>query len=174
MDDPYLKKSFGILLALLVLLLLFIYNDANKDAERRERSELYMLDIIGAGVEDHLSTGGQVPTNWLELSNVINWEVVAKFSDGKITPKATELYAVLARPVAFNSYVATGSVFLVRSQPFRREGRPLGRWVLVGASNRVARIWMGEKGLMPEIRAQIGSEKDKKLGKSKGAEIVRF
>jgi hypothetical protein len=112
-----------------------------------------MLDLIRAGVLQQLSAGAKIPTDWLAISNMVNWEAVTNMSQPGIP--ATERYTPLKDPVPFTHALTTGSVFLVRSKPQSWPGLPFGRWVLVGSTNRVSRVWIPENALMPNIRSQV-------------------
>jgi hypothetical protein len=115
-----------------------------------------MLDFVGFGVAEHLNRGGQIPADWLDLSNAVTRSLGVGDSQTSRVPFIAERYTVLARPVAFSNALYRGSIFLVRSKP-QGWGSHSGRWVLIGSSNRVSRTWIGEKYLMPEIRSQVNN-----------------
>jgi hypothetical protein len=152
-------KRLHIVLATVVFsLLCFAVISALRDsAEKRGRAELYMLDTIRTGVLGHLNNGGAIPNSWSVVSNAVNWTLVVGIAQHNSLPPATEMYTILARPVAFSNVLYRGSIFLVRSKP-QGWGSHSGRWILIGSSNRVSRTWIGEKYLMPEIRSQIENE----------------
>ena len=104
-----MKCFWMLFIALGIFLLCAVAIKLNKrTSDRRQRNELYMLNLIKNGVAERLFDGGELPKNWSSLSNIRTWEFVTNF-----TPPATELYTVLPRPVFFNNPVRTGVVFLV-------------------------------------------------------------
>lgn len=139
--------------ALLLSCVIVAINVTKEKAEKRIRAELHMIDMIKAGIVDHLDTGGRLPTNWLGVSNVVNWEFVSQMSQNDFIPPATELYTVLGQSVTGSHHF--GAVFLVRSKPHKRPVAGVGRWALAVSSNQVKRIWIPEHNLSPEIRSQL-------------------
>ena len=150
-------KRIGIVVAAVVFayLCLLIFDGVRADADKRRRGELQSLDLVGAGVSQYLNQGGNIPTNWLALSNAVIGSLGIGPYQFNPVPFTAERYIVLARPVAFSNVFYPGSIFLVRSKP-QGWGSHSGRWVLIGSSNRVSRTWIGDKYLIPEIRSQIG------------------
>lgn len=135
--------------------------------EKQRRAELYMLDIITGSVSFHLDAGGQLPTNWLSLSNTVNWSRVSGICSYNHLPQPEESYTVLARPVTNTATQEGGFCFLVSSKPAKWPRRN-GRWALVAwpkplpadvpgtrSSNRVLRVWLPEESLSLEIRSQL-------------------
>jgi hypothetical protein len=140
-------------LALLLSCLAVAINITRTKAEKRIRAELHMIDMIKAGVIDHLDSGGRLPTNWLGVSNVVDWDFVSRMSQDDFIPPATKLYTVLSQSVSGKQHF--GVVFLVRSKPYKRPVAGVGRWALTASSNHVKRIWIPKRYLSPEIRSQL-------------------
>jgi len=140
-------------------------------SEKRRRAEIYMLETIRAQMSQDLVAGTNVPTNWLSLSNAINWELVAEICASNGLPDLTQLYNVLPKGVLDKR--SAGMVFLVRRESCSWPGLGRGRWALaartsewttegqsnkwswVPSSNQVSRIWLPDPYLSPEISSQI-------------------
>lgn len=139
-----------------ILCIVFVSHTRKRDEERkRMRAELQMLDIIRGGVSSELETGSALPTNWISLSNVVNWGTLTRMWQDGFIPPATEAYAVLSKTIYLSNHFHSGSVFLVGSKLRTWPGLGSGRWVLVSSSNGVFRIWIPEDRLPPEIRSQL-------------------
>src|SRR5664279_3302013 len=81
----------------LVILYVAIIGPARDRAEKHSRAELYLLDTIKAGVSQHLYGGGQLPTNWMSLSNSVDWDRVVGICEYNHLPPPEETYTVLVR-----------------------------------------------------------------------------
>jgi len=136
-----------------------VFNSMRADAEKRRRAEINMLDLIRAGVLESANRTGQLPKTWEAISNSWNWEYAARMSEDGFIPPATQSYTLLEHPVPFTNVLTSGSVFLVRSKPGSWPGLHFGRWVLVGATDRVSRVWIPENKLMPNIRSPVTAKK---------------
>lgn len=156
---------FLIVLSTAVLLYAVLVRPKIKREEQRRRAELYMLDVIKGRIWNHLDMGGQLPTNWVSLSNSINSQPA--YSQLALP---TDSYSILQSPATYNEFIRTGVVFMIRSKPVKWVGRERGRWVLVrtdpsphdlsaeGTTNRLFRRWLPESRLLPEIRRQLTNE----------------
>jgi hypothetical protein len=142
--------------------------------EIKRRAELHLLNTIQGQVGSSLDSGGQLPTNWLSLSNVVDWNLIVGICERYQLPPPTELYTVLKHPIDLDPYHR--SVFLVRSEARGWPARERGRWVVGvcfrwpgqfdGDSNRVDRSWFPEKDLPPEVRSQLPTGVKKPLRKA--------
>ena len=151
-----MKRLSLIIASVVVLVLCFnIFSQLKDRAAKRRRAELQMLDTIKAGVFDHISSGGELPTNWQSLSNVVRWESVANMYQDNFIPPVTESYTILAQPVLYRMHVSKPYIFLVGSKPRRWSGHDHGRWMLGASSNRVVRTWLDEDHMTPELRSQL-------------------
>ena len=138
-----------IVLALYLLVLLPFRGHAGHE-EIKRRAELQLLNTIQGQVGSSLDSGGQLPTNWLSLSNVVDWNLIVDICERYQLPPPTELYTVLKHPIDLDPYHR--SVFLVRSEARGWPAQARGRWVVGvcffdGDSNRVDRSWFPEKDL---------------------------
>lgn len=158
-------------ISLLIILYLTVIGPAIERERMRTRAELHLLNTIKAGVSQHLYAGGELPTNWLSLSNAVDWELAVSICERYHLPPPTELYTVLRKPVDLDNYFH--SVFLVRTKPCNQPGDGSGRWVLglghysmdssgqfrpVSRSNEVYRTWVSEGQLPSEIRSQLTNQ----------------
>ena len=134
-----------------------------KSAEKHRRAELTLLNTIEMSVSVHLDKGGQLPTNWMSLSNTMDWNSVVVACEHNHLPPPMESYVMLAHP-AIN--LDTGGLcFLLSSKPTRWPARGVGRWALIagptefagkpGPEYKILRTWLPEDSLSPEIRSQL-------------------
>lgn len=135
-----------------------IIYETKRQAEQRRRGELFMLDLVGVGVSIQLGNRGELPTNWLSLSNSVNWELVNKKAQYSLRSPVTEVYSVISRPTVFTNYSIQGRIFFVRSKSCAWPGKGFGRWALVASSNQVFRTWFSEDYLPLEIRSQLTNQ----------------
>ena len=160
----------AVISALALYFLVFLpFRGHDGHEEIKRRAELHLLNAIQGRVGSSLDLGGQLPTNWLSLSNVVDWNLIVEICEHYQLPPPTELYTVLKHPIDLDPYHR--SVFLVRSEARGWPAQVRGRWVVGvcffdGDSNRVDRSWFPEKDLPPEVRLQLPTGVKKPLRKS--------
>jgi hypothetical protein len=160
-------KWFLVAAFILFCLYMAIIVPAEERSEKHRRAELFLLDAIKTGVSLHLDKGGQLPTNWMTLSNLMDWSWVMHACEYNHLPPPTESYVVLAHPVTNTD--TGGLCFLLSSQPTRWPAQGVGRWALIawpteftnepGPEYRVLRTWLPEDQLSPKILSQLGAQK---------------
>lgn len=148
----------------LIIIIVTTIDQIAKRVDRHRLDELFLLDTIKSGVSSCLDTGGLLPTNWMSLSNSVDWNRVLGICDYNHLPSPTTTYFILPQPITNK---ATGGIlFLVSSKPVHWPGR-FGRWALVkgakglssaSSSNNISRVWIPEESLEPEIRSQLKSQ----------------
>jgi hypothetical protein len=157
-----MKRNWILISALLVGLVCVICvvtgGLMGRQADQRRRNELAILELIQAGILEQLNKGGELPTNWFSLSNLVNWEVVNGKAQYSFGSQVTDVYSTLSRPTVSTNCFTPGLIFLVRSKPCAWPGRDTGRWVLASSSNRVFRYWLPENCLPAEIRSQLTNQ----------------
>jgi hypothetical protein len=114
-----------------------------QQGEKQSRTVIHLLDVISAGVGNKLEAGEPLPTNWMTLSNSVNWDLLLDICKSHNLPHVTNLFTILPDPpliVVSNAYVTNmlvygGPIFLIATRP---TGSLLGgysRWALVKISN---------------------------------------
>ena len=152
----------------LIFLYLAIISPAINRARQHQRAELYLLDTIKAKVSQALDAGGQLPTNWISLSNSVDWDLVLGICEYNHLPPPAESYTVLKRAVT--NEVTGGFCFLLSSKPTKWPAMRVGRWALVvgprqlpagsqgrESTNTIWRTWLPEEFIKAEIRTQLTS-----------------
>jgi hypothetical protein len=132
------------------------------------RAEVRMLDVIRGGVSAELDSGGQLPTNWMSLSNSVNWDKVLGMCESYHLPPPTETYSVLAQKVTNTAYAHSGGLFfLVRSKPYRSSPKHVGRWALTADPKPIGlgpsrfgiyRVWLPEDAVTPAMSSQLTNQ----------------
>ncbi len=156
-------KWFLVAVCILFCVYVGIIVPAEERSEKHRRAELSPIDYIMTGVALHLDKGGQLPTNWMSLTNMMDWQWLMYACEHNHLPPPMESYVMLAHP-AIN--LDTGGLcFLLSSKPTRWPARGVGRWALIagptefagkpGPEYKILRTWLPEDSLSPEIRSQL-------------------
>jgi len=166
-----MKRLTWVLLGFVAVTFIFfaIIKPTAERTEARERARLYLLDAIKTSVSLSLEYGGQLPTNWITISNSTNWNLVVEIYKYNNLPPPMESYTVLAKPVT--NPVIGGRYFLLASEASKRPAGGMGRWALTVEPNpqyfgsspltapKVIRTWINEEDVSLEILRQIGTNR---------------
>lgn len=160
-------KWFLVVVFILFCLYMGIIVPAEERSKKHRQAELSQIDYIKTGVALHLDKGGQLPTNWMSLTNMMDWKWLMYACEHNHWPPPMELYVILAHPVTNPD--TGGLCFLLSSRPTRWPAHGVGRWALIagpteftnepGPEYRVLRTWLPEDALPSEIRSQLADVK---------------
>jgi hypothetical protein len=169
-DASNMKRKIIFWPALICALLLcfVIILPIREEGKRKRKAEIRLLNLIQGQIRSHLDSGGQLPTNWIAISNANpeSWKLFTEICEYNWFPPLTEFYTILPHSIDLGptNLGYARSVFLIRSSSCKWPGRERGRWVCFSStpkrpeifgSNLVSRTWIPDKDLPPRIQSQL-------------------
>jgi len=166
-----MKRVWIFLVAAVTAFILVFYTNNRTATKKQHRAEVYMVDRVGQKVWIAIDAGRSLPTNWVNLSNLVDWPLISGICERYHLPSPTAFYTVLRSPVPYKDSEHAGVVFFIRTKPTKWEVSGLGRWaLLVGPNlntnpsevasnfNDVFRIWIPETNLPRNIESQLSNQ----------------
>ncbi len=127
-----------------------------------QRDDSRVMGLIRGGIQRHLDSGGQLPTNWQQASNVVDWKAISDICGRSWLPLPTEGWLFLKTPVLMETAGRTGYVFLVRLRAYDHSRCALkigsvdpNSAPTADLSNYVSDVWLDDRRLPGAILTQL-------------------